>query len=204
MTTSLPHTTLRLPAFFLLFLFSLNLLHQIGMLPAMSMLNEFKKFILKGNVIDLSTGVIIGAAFGNIVTAFTKGIIEPLLAVFGGGANPQWKLTIWEKMATVTEKVDGVDKTTEKLVPVQMDLGAVFGATLGFLITAAVVFFVIIKPMNKLLAIMKRDDAPLPPAVAPPDVVLLTEIRDLLKQSAGTGQPATAPAPSAGAISSGG
>lgn len=166
----------------------------------MSMLNEFKKFILKGNVIDLSTGVIIGAAFGNIVTAFTKGIIEPILAIFGGGANPQWKLTIWEKLAKVTEKVDGKEVTTEKLVPVQMDLGAVFGATVGFLITAAVVFFVIIKPMNKLMAMMKREDAPLPPAVAPPEVALLTEIRDLLKAGAG-GKMETK---SEGAISSGG
>lgn len=167
----------------------------------MSVLNEFKKFILKGNVIDLSTGVIIGAAFGNIVTAFTKGIVEPILAIFGGGANPQWKITIWEKLAKVTEKVDGREVTTEKMVPVQMDLGAVFGATVGFLITAAVVFFVIIKPMNKLLAMMKKEDAPLPPAVAPPDVVLLTEIRDLLKAGAG----ATAPkAAGEGATGSGG
>lgn len=157
------------------------------MIPAMSMLNEFKKFILKGNVIDLSTGVIIGAAFGNIVTAFTKGIVEPILAIFGGGSNPQWKITIWEKMAKVVEKVDGKDVTTEKLVPVQMDLGAVFGATLGFVITAAVVFFVIIKPMNKLVAMMKpkAGDPPAPAALVPPDIALLTEIRDLLKQGQG-------------------
>ncbi|MFO0442621.1 MAG: MscL family protein, partial [bacterium] len=52
------------------------------------MLNEFKKFILKGNVVDLSTGVIIGAAFGGIVTAFTKGIVEPILRLIpGGGEN---------------------------------------------------------------------------------------------------------------------
>lgn len=148
-------------------------------------LNEFKKFILKGNVIDLSTGVIIGAAFGNIVTAFTKGIVEPILAIFGGGANPQWKITIWEKMAKVTEKVNGVDTTTEKLVPVQMDLGSLFGAVLGFVITAAVVFFVIIKPMNKLMGLMKPKEgepAPAAPPVLPPDVELLTEIRDLLKK----------------------
>jgi len=56
------------------------------------MLKEFKAFILKGNVIDLSTGVIIGAAFTGIVTSFTKGIVEPILALFGGGPSP--KLTI--------------------------------------------------------------------------------------------------------------
>lgn len=148
-------------------------------------LNEFKKFILKGNVIDLSTGVIIGAAFGNIVTAFTKGIVEPILAIFGGGSNPQWKITIWEKMAKVTEKVDGKETIIEKLVPVQMDLGALFGAVLGFIITAAVVFFVIIKPMNKLMGLMKPKEgepAPAAPPVVPPDIELLTEIRDLLKK----------------------
>ena len=161
----------------------------------MSVLNEFKKFILKGNVIDLSTGVIIGAAFGNIVTAFTKGIVEPILAIFGGGANPQWKLQIWTKSTQVEEVVKGVKEMVTKDVPVYMDLGAVVGATIGFLITAAVVFFVIIKPMNKLMMMMKKEDAPLPPAVAPPDIVLLTEIRDLLKNG---GTAVTAPAKPAG------
>jgi len=52
------------------------------------MFEEFKKFILKGNVVDLSTGVIIGAAFTSIVTAFTKGIVEPLIALAGGGHPP--------------------------------------------------------------------------------------------------------------------
>lgn len=79
------------------------------------MLNEFKKFILKGNVVDLSTGVIIGAAFGNIVTAFTKGIIEPILGMFGGGPNPDLKIPFGEKIIKVTETVadkgpDGVEK----------------------------------------------------------------------------------------------
>lgn len=53
------------------------------------MYEEFKKFILKGNVVDLSTGVIIGAAFTGIVTAFTRGIVEPILALAGGGPQPQ-------------------------------------------------------------------------------------------------------------------
>lgn len=161
-----------------------NLLNQ---LPRITMLNEFKKFILKGNVIDLSTGVIIGAAFGNIVTAFTKGIVEPILAIFGGGGTPDLKFTIWEKMAKVVAKVDGKEVTTEKMVPVQLDIGALFGATVGFLITAAVIFFVIIKPMNKLMSLMKKEEeAPAAEPVTPPDVVLLTEIRDLLKSQGGS------------------
>lgn len=154
------------------------------------MLSEFKQFILKGNVIDLSTGVIIGASFNSIVTAFTKGIIEPILAIFGGveGAT-ELKIKILEKTVTAVEKVDGVEKTIQKVVPVFMDIGGLIGAILGFLITAAVVFFVIIKPTNKLLAMMKREEkkdiaATAPPAVAE-EVRLLTEIRDALKTKGG-------------------
>ena len=153
---------------------------------SLAMLDEFKKFILKGNVVSLSTGVIIGAAFTNIVTAFTKGFIEPILAIFGSGSTtPDWKLKIWEKMMTVTEKVNGVDVKTEKLMPIFLDIGALIGALIGFLITAAVVFFLIIKPMNKLMElVIQKDNCPVPPTALPQDVVLLTEIRDLLKNQA--------------------
>jgi large conductance mechanosensitive channel len=123
------------------------------------MLDEFKKFILKGNVVDLSTGVIIGAAFTGIVTAFTKGIVEPLIKFASGGEDPNVTLQIWI-----------------------FDVGTVINALIGFLITAAVIFFVIIKPVNKLKAITAKP-APEPPPVEPPaDIQLLTEIRDLLKK----------------------
>lgn len=125
------------------------------------MLNEFKKFIFKGNVIDLSTGVIIGAAFGTIVTAFTKGIVEPILQLFGGD----------REVALGFELADGV----------YMDLGIIITAVINFLITAAVVFFVIIKPVNRLSDMLKREEAQAPPPAPPADVQLLTEIRDLLK-----------------------
>jgi large conductance mechanosensitive channel len=147
---------------------------------SLAMLDEFKKFILKGNVVGLSTGVIIGAAFTNIVTAFTKGFVEPILAIFGGSGTPDLKVKIWEKMMAVTEKVNGVDVKTEKLTPIFLDIGAMIGAMIGFVITAAVVFFLIIKPMNKLMdLVIKKEE--IPPAALPPDVVLLQEIRDLLK-----------------------
>ena len=135
------------------------------------MLNEFKKFILKGNVVDLSTGVIIGSAFGGIVTAFTKGIVEPILRLIpSGGENI--KGLAWE--------IGGKFKDDKgNLVPNMIDLNVIVNASINFLITAAVVFFVIIKPLNKLLSIIKKEEA----AAAPPaDVVLLTEIRDLLKK----------------------
>lgn len=137
------------------------------------MLNEFKKFILKGNVIDLSTGVIIGAAFTGIVTAFTKGIVEPIIKLFGG--TPDVALGV--QIGTFKNE-EGVE------VPNMLDLGMVINAGIGFLITAAVVFFVIIKPMNKLIALTekKKEEAPAEPAPPPADIQLLTEIRDLLKK----------------------
>ncbi|MBK8094052.1 MAG: large conductance mechanosensitive channel protein MscL [Verrucomicrobiaceae bacterium] len=125
------------------------------------MLNEFKNFILKGNVVDLATGVIIGAAFGGIVTAFTKGIVEPLLALVGGGGTPDLKIALSEA--------------------VKLDIGIIIGAVISFLITAAVIFFVIVKPANKLMAMMKKAEAAAPPPPAE-DIVLLTQIRDLLKK----------------------
>jgi large conductance mechanosensitive channel len=148
------------------------------------MLDEFKKFILKGNVVDLSTGVIIGAAFGNIVTAFTKGIVEPILGMFGGGPNPDLKLKLGEKTIDVVKKAaNGTEETVKEIVPfLQLDIGAIVGAFIGFLITAAVIFFVIVKPANKLISLMKKEEAAAPPAAPAADIVLLTEIRDLLKK----------------------
>ncbi len=148
------------------------------------MLEEFKKFILKGNVVDLSTGVIIGAAFGNIVGAFTKGIVEPILGMFGGGPNPDLKIKIGEKTIEVMQKgANGVEAKVQQVVPfLQLDIGAVIGAIIGFLITAAVIFFVIVKPANKLMSMMKKEEAAAPPSAPAADIVLLTEIRDLLKK----------------------
>ncbi len=147
------------------------------------MLNEFKKFIFKGNVVDLSTGVIIGAAFGGIVGSFTKGIVEPLLALAGGGPKPQLTIPLMHKMVEVVsknEKGEEVKNMVDKLV--ELDVGLIIGAIISFLITAAVVFFVIVKPMNKVLAVMNKEEAAAPPPPPAADIVLLTEIRDLLKK----------------------
>lgn len=122
------------------------------------MIAEFKKFIFKGNVVDLSTGVIIGAAFGNIVTAFTKGIVDPLIKQISRG-DPEISLHLWI-----------------------FDLGLIINALIGFLITATVVFFVIVKPANRLMALLNQQEKAAPPAPTPAEVQLLTEIRDLLKK----------------------
>ncbi len=123
------------------------------------MLNEFKNFILKGNVIDLSTGVIIGASFGKIVEAFTGGVVTPILSLAGGGSNVGLKVGIF-------------------------DLGLIINAVIGFLITAAVIFFIIIKPANALMSRMKKAEAIAPPAEPPVQEKLLAEIRDLIKSQA--------------------
>ena len=150
------------------------------------MLDEFKKFILKGSVVDLATGVIIGAAFTAIVTAFTKGIVEPILALAGGGPSPKLTIPIMEKMVEVTEKnAAGQDVTHMVNKLIELDLGIIVGAVISFLITAAVVFFVIIKPMNKLVEMSKADEPEPPPPEQPADVQLLAEIRDLLKARSG-------------------
>ncbi len=133
------------------------------------MLEEFKKFIFKGNVIDLYTGVIIGAAFGSIVSALTKGIIEPILKRLGGNPNVSLGLKIGEFTDDKGAKVANM-----------LDIGMVINAVIGFLITAAVIFFVIVKPANKLMAMIQKEDAAHPTPAA--DIILLTEIRDLLKK----------------------
>ena len=154
------------------------------------MIKEFKSFILKGNVVDLSTGVIIGAAFTGIVTSFTKGIVEPILALFGGGPSPKLTIPLRETPIQIAKLgADGkpmmedgqpVMETVKKLI--ELDLGGIIGAVISFLITAAVVFFVIIKPMNKLISLTKKKEEQAPPIAPAPDIVLLTEIRDLLKK----------------------
>ena len=148
----------------------------------MSIFDEFKKFILKGNVVDLSTGVIIGAAFTGIVTAFTKGIVEPILALAGGGPQPKLTIPIMTRLIEIKEKNpagEEIVRTVNKLI--ELDVGLIIGAVFSFLVTAAVVFFVIVKPMNKLVELTNRKAETPPPAATPEDVQLLREIRDLLK-----------------------
>lgn len=125
------------------------------------MLEEFKKFIFKGDVVALATGVIIGAAFGKIVAAFTEGIVNPLLSIFGGGGNVSLGITLGHT---------------------RFDLGIIISAIISFLITSAVIFFFLVKPAQAMVARMKKAEAPSGPPPIPDDVKLLTEIRDLLKK----------------------
>ena len=125
------------------------------------MLKGFRDFILRGNVIELAVAVVIGSAFTNIVTAFTNKIINPLIASLGST----------EVKGLGFQIRPGVAETF-------VDFGAVITAAINFLMVAAVVYFVLIVPMNKLTSKEKKEAAETAPAA---DVVLLTEIRDLLK-----------------------
>ena len=140
----------------------------------MSLIKEFKDFAMRGNVIDMAVGVIIGAAFGKIVSSLVDDIIMPLVGVATGGMNfTDYKWVIQKAV------IDGT--TNEVLTPeVTMNWGSWVQTIVDFIIVAFCIF-IAIKAINK----MKRDnEAPAEPASAPEptkEEQLLTEIRDLLK-----------------------
>lgn len=139
-------------------------------------ISEFKEFALKGNVMSLAVGVIIGGAFQSIVTSLTENFIKPLIAVFTGGVttdeagNPQY--------IGGSFVINGVE----------FNYGAFLSAVINFLIMA-LILFMLVKLMNKVMSLghkKKEEEAPAPapePEPEPdPQLVLLTEIRDLLKE----------------------
>ncbi len=121
----------------------------------MKLVNEFKQFALKGNVIDLAVGVVIGAAFGRLVDGVVKGIVEPVVAFITGKGS------------------------VDAIVSGMSSLGS---GVFNFLLLALVVFLVFVKPMNKLRALMDKNAAAEGPPETPADIKLLSEIRDLLKK----------------------
>jgi len=137
--------------------------------------NGFKDFILRGNVIDLAVAVVIGAAFTGIVTSLVDGLINPIIAAIGGAPDLDGA---WVVGLRTIENADGTE--TE----VGLQFGTIVGAILNFLIIAAVVYFFIVTPVNRLLAMRKKGEVAEPKAPAE-DVLLLTEIRDLLARQEG-------------------
>lgn len=127
-------------------------------------LEEFKAFALKGNVMDLAIGVIIGAAFGDIVTSFTEDFINPLIACIGG--------------AEVGGRIQ-IGNTGQYL-----NWGHFVTAIINFLIMAFCIFLMM-KSVNKLLSLGKKkaEEAPAAPPEPTKEEILLGEIRDLLKES---------------------
>jgi large conductance mechanosensitive channel len=129
----------------------------------MSFLSEFKTFAMKGNIVDMATGIVIGAAFGKIVSTLVEGIIMPPIGLLIGGID-------FSGIKTVL-KAAGPNGKGE----VAILWGSFLNTVITFIIIAFAIFLVI-KVMNRL--IKKEEAAPAAPAA---DVVLLTEIRDLLK-----------------------
>ncbi|MET3805355.1 large conductance mechanosensitive channel [Nakamurella sp. UYEF19] len=126
------------------------------------MLKGFKDFILRGNIVELAIAVVIGTAFTAVVTAFTRYIINPIIASFAGtSAN-----------GLAVQLVNGNAASI-------IDFGALITAIITFVITAAVVYFIFVVPMNKLSERRRRGEVQV--AADPTELQLLVEIRDLLK-----------------------
>ena len=133
----------------------------------MSMLQEFKAFAMRGNVIDLAVGVVIGGAFGKIVTSLVDQIVMPPIGWITGGID-------FSDLKWVLKPGDASDPK-HKVAEVAIQYGAFINTLLQFLIIAFAIFMVI-KAINRLSR--KQEAVPTAP---PADVALLTEIRDLLK-----------------------
>ena len=123
------------------------------------MLKGFKDFILRGNVVDLAVGIVIGAAFTAVVTAFTAAFLKPLIQLMSGG--------------------QGLQAGAFKVRGIPFDWASFLNACITFLITAAALYFLVIYPLNKLAERRARGEEP-PPAAPSEEIKLLTEIRDAL------------------------
>ncbi|MEU6660641.1 large conductance mechanosensitive channel protein MscL [Streptomyces sp. NPDC046821] len=137
----------------------------------------FKAFLMRGNVIDLAVAVVIGAAFTNIVNAIVKGVINPLVGAFG------------------TKDLEGYKSCIKGTCPgpdsIEILWGSVLSAALSFLITAAVVYFLMVLPMAKYLAKKADRDAAkagVHETLEVSELEVLKEIRDLMVAQRGSGQ----------------
>ena len=138
----------------------------------MGLLREFKEFAMRGNVLDLAVGIIIGAAFTAIVSSLVDDIIMPPIGLLLGGVD--------FSQIFVVLKGDGTYNTVAQAKEaggVTWNIGLFINAIIKFLIVAFAVFL-LIKAINTITR--KKEAAPPPPAAPPEDVVLLREIRDLL------------------------
>jgi large conductance mechanosensitive channel len=133
------------------------------------MLKGFKDFIMRGNVVDLAVGIVIGAAFTAVVGAFTAAFLKPLIQLLSGS--------------------EGVKAGAFTVRGVPFDWASFINACITFLLTAAVLYFLVVYPLNRLAERRARGEEP-PPAAPSEEIKLLTEIRDALV--AGRAAPGTA------------
>jgi large conductance mechanosensitive channel len=139
----------------------------------MGMLKEFKEFAMRGNVVDMAVGIVIGGAFGKIVASFVADVIMPPLGLLIGGVDfTQLKITLKDAV------IDSAGAVTTEAVAI--NYGTFVQTAVDFIIIAFAIFMVI-KAMNSMKK--KEEAAPPPPPPGPSkEEVLLTEIRDLLKK----------------------
>jgi large conductance mechanosensitive channel len=146
----------------------------------MSIAKEFKTFALRGNLVDLAIGVVIGGAFGKVVTAFIDGLIMPLVGTLTGGVDFNNKfIPLGAKVADAVKANPTLPLDEAKKLGAVWAYGSFITVLIDFLIVAFVIFLVI-KAMNKL----QKKEAEAPAATPEPtqSELLLTEIRDLLKR----------------------
>ncbi|GAA4360094.1 large conductance mechanosensitive channel protein MscL [Angustibacter luteus] len=129
------------------------------------MLKGFKDFLMRGNVVDLAVAVVIGAAFALVVKSLLDGLINPLIAAIFGKPD-----------------LTGVGNFT--INGANFSIGLVLTAVINFVIIAAAIYFIVVVPMNHLAERRKRGEEPEPEAPSE-EVILLTEIRDLLSRTSG-------------------
>jgi large conductance mechanosensitive channel len=131
----------------------------------MSMGSEFKEFAMRGNVVDMAVGIVIGAAFGKIVSSFVADVLMPPIGILLGGVD------FSELAVTLKEGTDGAEA-------VMLNYGAFIQSVVDFLIVAFAIF-VVIKAMNSMK--QKEEEAPAKPPEPSKEEVLLTEIRDAIR-----------------------
>ncbi|HUF08831.1 MAG TPA: large conductance mechanosensitive channel protein MscL [Rhodothermales bacterium] len=143
------------------------------------MLNEFKEFAVKGNMVDMAVGIIIGAAFGTVVKSVVDDILMPIVSMITGAPD------FSNLFVVLRNPNNAVFQTVEEAMEagaVVLSYGQFINATIAFLIVAFVLF-IVVKAMNNLKR--KEEAAPAPPAEPSNEEKLLTEIRDLLRASSG-------------------
>lgn len=123
------------------------------------MIQGFKDFLLRGNIVDLAVAVVIGTAFTALVTSFTESFLKPLIGLIGGGGPSGGTFTINGQVFTYGAFINGV---------------------ITFVLTAAVVYFLVVVPMTKLNELRNKGQEP-EPSGPPEDIALLREIRDSLQ-----------------------